>query len=257
MLLRAVIFANGEIRDADRLRSLVRADDWILAADGGARLCRRWGLTPAVLIGDLDSISPAAVRRLERAGVEVIRFPQAKDYTDTELALRHAAEHGVDEAVILGGLGRRWDHSVANLLLPAAREFAHVRVTFQDGVDDIQLLAGGGTATLDGANGDGVSLIPVGGSAEGVTTRGLAYPLNDETLALGSTRGVSNVIAGRPCRVSLRQGWLLCFHSRLAGGQHKPEGRAPSRTQPGRSQSRRRARGKPPAGRTRIGRRQG
>jgi thiamine pyrophosphokinase len=221
--MRAVIFANGEIRDADRLRSLLRADDWIIAADGGAKHCRRLGLTPAVLIGDLDSLSPAEARRQERAGVDVIRFPQAKDYTDLELALRHAAEHGVDEVLILGGLGGRWDQTMANLLLPASREFTHLRVTFQDRDDEIRLLSGGETVTLDGASGDVVSLMAVGASAEGVTTTGLAYPLTDEGLALGSTRGVSNVIAGQPCRVSLRRGVLLCFHSRQADRTSKTQ----------------------------------
>ena len=52
---------------------------------------------------------------------------------------------------------------------------------------------------LTGEEGELVSLLPVGGPAEGVTAQGLRYPLSDETLAAGSSRGVSNASsASRP-----------------------------------------------------------
>lgn len=212
--MRTVIFANGHIRKAARLQRLLRADDRIIAADGGAEHCRRWGLTPAVVIGDMDSISPARVRGYARAGVEVITHPRAKDHTDLELALAHATVLGADEILILGGLGGRWDQTFANVLLSASESFRGIRLRLLDGNDEIQILHGGETISLEGLPGDLVSLMPVGPTAGGIATQGLEYPLKDESLPLGSTRGISNVISGLPCRITLRQGLLLCFHAR-------------------------------------------
>jgi thiamine pyrophosphokinase len=62
---------------------------------------------------------------------------------------------------------------------------------------------------LDGRAGDLVTLLPVVGPAHGVRTEGLRYPLDGETLAPGSTRGVSNELARTPARVSLTSGVLL------------------------------------------------
>ncbi len=231
--MRAVIFANGEIRDAGRLRDFLRADDWIIAADGGARHCRRLGLKPAVLIGDLDSLTPAEARRREKAGVTLIPFPEAKDQTDLELALAYAIDHGADEIVILGGLGRRWDQTVGNLLLPAAERYARVPVRLLDGDDEIEILRGPNDVILNGTTGDVVSLIPLSDQAEGITTSGLAYPLRDESLPLGSTRGISNVLTGESCQISLRRGILLCFHSRRNHRTHRsPSSRTKARRGP-------------------------
>jgi thiamine pyrophosphokinase len=66
---------------------------------------------------------------------------------------------------------------------------------------------------LDGAAGDLLSLLPIGGNAAGVTTRGLAYPLRDETLYLGRARGVSNVFETERAEIRLRTGLLLVIHT--------------------------------------------
>ena len=68
----------------------------------------------------------------------------------------------------------------------------------------------------DYAPGELVSLLPVHGAAERVTTEGLAYPLRAETLEAGTTRGVSNVFATETARVSLDRGVLLAIRPGVA-----------------------------------------
>jgi thiamine pyrophosphokinase len=185
--------------------------DLILAADGGAKHCRALGIWPQMLIGDLDSLEPALRAELAGRRVQLISHPARKDETDFELALLHARQAGAEAVSVLGGLGRRWDHSLANLTLAAAERFAGLHITFLHGSQ--RLLALRGQATLEATPGSRVSLIPLGQDARGVTTRGLEYPLMDETLPFGSSRGVSNVVTSENPSVEIAAGVLLCVLS--------------------------------------------
>jgi len=73
---------------------------------------------------------------------------------------------------------------------------------------------------VHGLPGDTVSLIPLGGDAQGVRTLGLEYPLHAETLFFGATRGVSNVLLDKAATISLQTGILLVviIHAPLEGG---------------------------------------
>jgi len=210
--LRAVIFANGRFAGTARERALVGSDDLLIAADGGARSCLALGLTPHVVVGDFDSLKPKEREALQQAGAQMIAHPARKDHTDLELALLHALQQGATDFLILGGLGQRWDQTLANLLLPANPAFTKVRITLVDGYQDVHLLTSGGTLTIDGKPGDILSLIPLSEYADGVRTEGLEYPLRDEALTFGSTRGVSNSLLGQQALIHLQQGLLLCVH---------------------------------------------
>ena len=207
--MRIIIFANGLMENHV---VAVRPGDVIVAADGGTQRALAAGLTPAHVIGDLDSL-PAKVRaRLTAAGTVFHVHPPAKDETDLELALLWAAAQGADEIVVLGALGGRPDQALANLLLLALPALEGHTVLIRGGEWEIRLLRGGETLWLHGHPGEILSLLPLGGDAEGVTTRGLAYPLHDETLRCGPARGVSNVFAGEEVTVTLEEGMLWCFH---------------------------------------------
>ena len=87
--MRAVILCGGEIAEYDRVRSRIAEDDMIICADSGYRHAKKMGLRPAVVLGDFDSYT--------RAEVEcdnILTYPAKKDYTDSEIAVRYALEHG-------------------------------------------------------------------------------------------------------------------------------------------------------------------
>jgi thiamine pyrophosphokinase len=210
-LLRAIIFANGVLTDAQAARSVIHAGDMIIAADGGGRHCRALDLIPDVLIGDFDSITPMELSDWERQGVRIVRHPARKNYTDLELALQYACQQGAEDIWVLAALGARWDQTLANLLLPVSAELQGCSITLTDGEQDIRLLKGGDTLQVHGRPGDTLSLIPVGGDALGVTTEKLEYPLHGETLFFGGTRGVSNVFTHDSATIHLDQGMLICI----------------------------------------------
>jgi thiamine pyrophosphokinase len=207
---RAVIFANGVLNDPAAARAAIQNGDIIIAADGGGRLCRQLGITPHIIIGDFDSLALADLQYFKAAGSQILSFPERKDYTDLELALRHAQSLGCSQVVVLAALGARWDQTLANLLLPAASGLADVHIRLLDSAQEVMLVRNGRETHVAGNPGDTVSLIPLGGDALGVRTFGLEYPLHGETLYFGATRGISNVLLEETASVYLEEGILLC-----------------------------------------------
>lgn len=204
-VLHALIFANGEL---DLPASGLPAADLLIAADGGSRHCRALGVYPHVLVGDLDSLEPALQTDLKAHGVQLLAHPARKNETDFELALLYAQEAGANAVTAIGGLGRRWDHSLANLLLAADARFGDLPITFLHGPQ--RLFPVRRHVQLDAPLGSRVSLISLAGDALGVTTHGLEYPLNAERIPFGSSRGVSNVVAVGDAHITLEGGLLLC-----------------------------------------------
>ena len=206
--MRAIIFANGEFPNPSSVRDLLRPGDLVIAADGGTRHALASGIIPHVVIGDLDSLSPNAQTQVEAAGSQIIRFSPRKDETDLELALQYAAREGATEIIILAALGGRLDQTIANLLLLAMPELSGIDARVVEGAQTAFLIQD--QALIKGQPGDTVSLIPLGGDAVGVTTAGLEWPLQNDTLRFGPARGVSNVLITEQARVRVRQGLLLC-----------------------------------------------
>ena len=211
--MRTIIFANGTLANPPKFYP----EDTYIAADGGATHCLALNLKPDVVIGDMDSLNKEDYQKLKSMGSKFINHPSQKDFTDLELALAYARDQGTDDILILAALGARWDQTLANLLLPGNKEFANMRVRLIDGTQEIEMLHPGKTFELNGHPGDILSLIPIAGDAHGITTYGLEYPLNSESLLFGSTRGISNVILECPVTMSFQQGLLMCIlsHSNL------------------------------------------
>ena len=210
--LCAWIFVNGELAAPERLKARLQGGDALFAADGGQRHLARMGLRPQWVIGDLDSVSAEEIRRLEASGVGLERYPVDKDETDLELAVNRVVKEGFGAIRIAGGLGGRLDQTLGNLFLLQRADLNGLDVRLEDGDEEVFLIRRRGE--ISGAPGDTVSLLPLNGPATGVTTAGLKYPLNAETLYPEKTRGISNVLLGETAVVSIESGTLICIHSR-------------------------------------------
>jgi thiamine pyrophosphokinase len=210
--MRATIIAAGQVDEGSNWQRWVWEGDWIIGADGGAARALEWGLVPHLVIGDMDSLADQDRQALAAHGCRFVTHPRAKDETDLELALTEAAQAGANEIVVLGALGGRIDHTLSNLLLLALPALEGVNVHIAGGAEEAVLVRSHGAVTLRGRPGDLVSLLPLGGDARGVTSRGLAWALQDETLRFGFSRGVSNEMTSSLAEIELTEGFLLVVH---------------------------------------------
>jgi thiamine pyrophosphokinase len=209
--MRAIIFANGDAPDRKTIERWMTATARIIAADGGTRHALSVGITPHVVIGDLDSLVEADRAKLERAGVPFIVYPTHKNYTDLELAIRHALDQGATELIIFSALGGRWDQSLANLMLLSLPELVQVTTRIIDRAVSIEAIRD--RAEIAGRVGDVLSLIALKGDAHGVTIEGCEYPLHDATLPCGATLGISNVLTQPIAKITVKQGEILAIHT--------------------------------------------
>lgn len=212
--MHVIVFAAGTVQTGSAVTEALRQGELIIAADGGASTALALDHTPAIVVGDLDSLDQATRAELERAGSQIVQAPVEKDETDTELAIDVALKQGANRITLLGALGgTRFEHTIANLLLLTA--YPDTPLELVDGNARGWLLRGPGEARINGKEGDLLSLFPLQTSAEGVCTEGLYYPLHNEALRFGRPRGISNVLLGEQARVSLVEGLLMIVHTAI------------------------------------------
>ena len=213
MTRRALLAGSAPIADRAwiaRQLERQRGPRLVIAANGGRRHLDALGIVPDVAIGDFDS-APRAPRGT--AGRE-LRHPREKDETDLELAFLHAfVTARAQEAVVIGALGARFDHTLTNLNLGARWAKRGLSVTYLDGAMRVRFLTRSLALERD-AQFDTVSLIPHSAAVRGIDTEGLAYPLRGGTLWRHRGRGVSNHLVARRGRITATQGLLMVVETR-------------------------------------------
>lgn len=184
---------------------LPQASDYIIAADGGYSYLREAGITPHVVIGDMDSVSEMPVHE------HVIRLPREKDDTDMMAAIKLAMDKGCNSFHIYGGTGGRMDHTIANI-----QSVAYITKTGAEGYlydKDMVLTAVANSSLEFEAGCDGtLSVFSLSDAAEGVTLTGLKYLLNDAQLTNSFPVGISNEFIGGKSRITVKSGMLLVLY---------------------------------------------
>lgn len=196
-----IISLNGEIRQLDQTRLLLNQLDleadkaFIIGVDGGCLHLESLGLIPNRMVGDFDS-----TRDLERLKAKwpmalFEKYPAEKDYTDAEIAIAFALKESPERIVFIGAFGGRMDHFLGNVMLMRKVPNA-IDVFALDENNWMQWVRG----PFEGAYGRNqmnykyLSLIPLIKDFEGITLKGFKYPLNDATIEVGDSLGISNEI---------------------------------------------------------------
>lgn len=202
--MTALIVGNGEV--SEKIKPLLPENAYVICADGGFRHMDKLGLTPDIVIGDMDSV------KADLHGEKTIVYPVRKDFTDSEIAVNYAIDNGFSDLVLIGFTGTRTDHTLTNLFLLKGISEHGARAEIIDEHNIIRYAEK--ENIIRGKKGDIVSIIPIGGDVSGITTEGLDYPLFSETLEFGKGRGVSNVMTGDECRITVKNGSALIIKSK-------------------------------------------
>ena len=206
-----LILADGHWPKAGPSKSVLDEANFIIAANGGWAKARAYQITVDLVVGDLDSLSPEEADALASSGIQTHVFSQAKDRTDLEIALDYALLLGPTRVVVVGGLGGRLDHTLANTLLleKAARTGVAIEIESEE---ERVFVVNDRLCLKQVAEGDLISLLPLSEVVEGVQTKGLRFSLEHESLARASSRGVSNEITSVPAEIQIERGLLLVVH---------------------------------------------
>jgi len=200
----ALLFANGAVTEKEIHRIRDAQFDLIIAADGGVRHAISFGFTLDVVIGDLDSVSPASRKKLPET--RFIHRP-SQDLNDLNKALIYCEAQGVTHLTLLGICGKRLDHALNNFSV-IARFDQTFHLTIYDEFSQIFIVRN--EWQYSGKPGQTVSLIPIG-NVRGVKTEGLKWVLNNEALNFGEREGCSNVIIANLVKIRIISGLLVVF----------------------------------------------
>ena len=199
-----IIFAGGTKVPRAAVDELP-APDLVIAADSGYQIALSLGYDVDTLIGDMDSVGPLDDIP---ATTSIVRFPADKDATDLELAFELAVREQPQRIVLVGAEGGRFDHELSAVAMICSDRWRHVPDIDWVRSDSISHVIRD-ARRVQGDPGDLFSLIPVGGDATGVTTTGLQWELEGDTLHAGSSRGVSNILLQTEILIRVADGVLL------------------------------------------------
>lgn len=196
------LVANGEIIHDQKLHPLLKNHTLIIAVDGGLKHCDRMGLTPGMIVGDLDSVSSELLEKYRQ--VPILRYPIKKDETDIELAVKEALKLSPDSVTLFGALGNRTDHTLSNLYL-ASRYPDLMKI--QTEWETILFIKG--RRFIPSFPGQVVSIFPIGSPTRGITTQGLEWDVQ-EAVFDQNYMSQSNVCLGGGFDISIKEGTLMC-----------------------------------------------
>lgn len=187
----------------------------IIAGDKGLEALYQLKIIPNYVVGDFDSVSPEILEFYKKQQQIIFHtFNAEKDNTDTDIALKLAIQLKSSKITILGALGKRMDHALANMhILKDALE-ANIPCQIMDEYNRIYLINTSIQLEKDKIYGKYVSLIPLTSTVEGLTLIGFKYPLNDYTLPIGTSLGISNEIVTDTAHIKMKNGILIVIESR-------------------------------------------
>ena len=206
--MKICILLNGEIKDYDYINNIVTTGsyDYIICSDGGANHAYNMNIVPNYIIGDLDSVNENIMEGPKKP--VVLQFQPEKDETDTELCIELSDKLKAKEIHLMGALGGRIDHTIANVnLLYYIRKRGIIPKIVSE-KEEIYI-AMDEEITIDGEIGDIISILPIKNDAKGVTLKNLEYPLENYDMKFSRPLGISNVMTDINCNIKVKEGSII------------------------------------------------
>ncbi|MBS6196599.1 MAG: thiamine diphosphokinase [Clostridiales bacterium] len=216
--MKTLILTGGNIEYDFALSFIEKLNpDYILGVDRGLQFCYENKILPDYIVGDFDSLPPEILQWYkEKTKVPIREYNPVKDASDTMIALENAMEKNSTEIWILGGIGTRLDHVMANIQIMKNGWMKKVPVYLADSRNLITLpVEQYFTIKKEEQFGTYVSFFPLEADVEGLTLKGFKYPLDRHHLRnQEGSLGVSNEITSETAEVSWEQGILVMIQSR-------------------------------------------
>ena len=214
-MVKHMLIITGGTVDIEWLKSISPScfHSKIMAADRGLFYAEQAGLSVDYILGDFDSLPGGLLDKYRDRDVQIRTYPPEKDYTDTHLALLWAVEEGAEKVTIVGGMGTRFDHSFANIGLLSVLLEKGIQAEILDPYNRIFMMdkEHSGTVRIQRQPDEEeyISLIPYTEKVTGITLHGFKYPLINETLTIGISRGISNELIEEEGLIQVEEGILI------------------------------------------------
>lgn len=215
--METLIIAGGNIENED-LESYYKdhtSEFNIIAVDKGLEILYKFKLIPNHVVGDFDSVDIGILRYYQNNHqVKFHQYDPEKDNTDTDIAIQLAIQLKSSRITIMGALGKRMDHTIANIhILKYALE-AKIPCQILDRHNKIYLIDSHYTFYKSNVYGKYISFIPLTTTVQGITLNGFKYPLRDASLSIGLSLGISNEIVEEIATIELKNGILIAIESK-------------------------------------------
>lgn len=211
--MKTIIITNGDIGDFNYYNDIIKEQEYIICVDGAMRHIVKMDIRPDVVIGDLDSISDEYLQIIKDKEIPISKFPSEKDETDTELAVMLALEKQSSEIILIGGVGSRIDHSFINITLLANTAKKGIKCRLIHEKNDCYFVDSK-ISFVDFDRRCNLSIIPITDEIIVGKTEGLYYPLENEVICMGSSRGISNVAIDNKVEITIKKGVAMIILAR-------------------------------------------
>ncbi len=199
---RCIIIGGADINNYDYIKSSLRADDFFVFCDSGLKHMSNLQVRPNLIVGDFDSYDDP------KLDIETITLPTEKDDTDTFYAAKEMLKRGFDEFLLIGVIGARLDHSLANISILLYLTSLNKKASIIDDYSEMEIVSGTPVSIPDKYS--FFSLINISGTANGITIKNAKYNLENATIGCEYQYGVSNeILPGKVSTVSVKDGCLL------------------------------------------------
>ncbi|HHY77379.1 MAG TPA: thiamine diphosphokinase [Clostridiales bacterium] len=208
--MKTAIICNGNITDYEYVIEIIKKTDYVICADGGTRHAFKMGIIPDLIIGDFDSSDNEYTEYFENKGVKVEKYPIEKDKTDSHICVLKAMDFS-KEIVLIGATGSRVDHSLANISLLKLGIDRGIKIYIADKQNEIYLI--NDEISIKGHLGEFFSLFSLSEKVEGISISGAKYTLENQTIQMGDTLGISNEFKDDIVKIKIKKGYLLVIKS--------------------------------------------
>lgn len=214
--MKTLIVTGGNIEKEFLLKTIKEIKfETIIAVDNGLKILNQINVNPQHIVGDFDTVKSEILDRYkENTSIKIHKFNPIKDNTDTDIAIRLAIGLKSDEITIIGAIGTRIDHLLANIHVLKYALDSNVECKIIDENNEIQLIDKTTIIKKKDITKKYISLIPLTEKVEHINLKGFKYELNNGTLTMGSSLGISNEISKEEAIIEFDNGILIMINSK-------------------------------------------